>query len=67
MKVLAKSQPPDGDTKAKLMAQFLALGWWDQMTIMEREAFFERGELLESPFAVNILFPLIQRSNNRPN
>lgn len=64
--VLAKSQPPNDKTLAKLIAQFVSLGWWDRMTIKEREAFFERGEVIDSPFAREFLIPLIKRSRNQP-
>lgn len=66
MKVIAKSNPPDTSTKAKLMAQFLTLGWWDCMTPDERCAFFERGEVLDSPFARKTLLPIIQRMKVKP-
>lgn len=65
-KILAKSNAPLGEAKIKLVAYFVGLGWWDQMSINEREAFFERGEVLDSDFARSILLPLIHRSNLRP-
>lgn len=64
-KILAISKPPEGETLAKLIAQFISLGWWDRMTVIEREAFFSRGEVLDSPFARSTLLPIIQRSNSR--
>ena len=63
--VLAKSDPPSVGMKAKLMAQFIALGWWDMMSAEERFAFFDRGELMDSEFARSVLLPMIKRSNGR--
>lgn len=61
MKIIAQASPPDRETKARLMAQLLALGWWDQMTPVEREALLERGQILDTPFGREHLLPIAKK------
>lgn len=56
IKVLAKSKPD----KAACIQVLLMLGLWDAFAPYEREAFIERGEVLDTP-AGRVLFNIIRR------
>jgi len=56
-RVLAKGQNAD---KAVLIASLLSLGIWDFLSIVDREAWCERAEVLDTPGG-NVLFRSLQR------
>lgn len=56
VKILAKSKPD----KASSISVLLMLGLWDAMSISEREAFCDRGEVLDTPCGRQ-LFAVIRR------
>lgn len=59
-KILAKSNPD----KAAAITALLAFDLWDAMPIYERQAFCERGEVLDTPCGRQLL-TIIKRSMGR--